>query len=109
MDVSPNPFSEATTITLSNAASPHPASRSGSALAEAGTDAAGLCAAWSLGVAGDVPGASTTRAADRWGRCGPAGALLAAAEVCSGAAGRHLILAADPAGHAAAVILEREP
>jgi 3-oxoacyl-(acyl-carrier-protein) synthase len=76
------------------------------AITEAGLSPADLngCHGPAAEVLADVP---RTDLAERCGQCGPAAALLAAAEVCAAPAGNYLITARDPAGNAAALILER--
>jgi len=52
----------------------------------------------------DVPRQAVKRTA---GECGPAAGLLSAGEICRASAGAYMITALDPAGNAAALILER--
>jgi 3-oxoacyl-[acyl-carrier-protein] synthase II len=77
------------------------------AAGEAGVVPADLAGAW-LDSAEASPLAERTESVrEQWGVCGPAGSLLAAARICSGAPGRYLVAAADAAGNAAAAVLER--
>jgi len=79
------------------------------ALADAGAAPGDLAAVHS---SAPVPGLEDRAHDDftlRCGRCGPAGALLAVAEAARGPAGKHLVAASDPAGNAAALLIERAP
>ncbi len=81
------------------------------ALDEAGIEAGALAGVYGGAALDEVIDSSVPfqNVKERAGECGPAAALLALSEVCSAAAGNYLVAALDPAGSAAALVVERTP
>lgn len=81
------------------------------ALAEAGVKAGELAGVYSDASVNEVTGSSVPRkdVKEKAGECGPAAALLALADISSAPAGNYLVAALDPAGNAAALVVERTP
>lgn len=81
------------------------------ALDEAGIEAAALAGVYGGAVLDNVIDSSVPfqNVKERAGECGPAAALLALSEACSAPAGNYLVAALDPAGNAAALVVERTP